>query len=282
MIAPEASPTKATSGETATPRVMSSWPLVAAVALAFAGAAETAWLTLTWLQRGHVPCVASARLDCEALFMATGTAPLGIPLMVWGHAAYALAMLLALAALLLEPPGARRARAGFATVATGMAGTSVFLLLRMLSLGAVCPWCVLSAALSLSLGALAMFDVARGGSWRHPALGVLLAGAMVTLALTTGARTTPPPAGDARRLVALARHLKSSGARFYGVWWCTACREQKDLFGAAAAALPYVECSRDSAPAGVQDFPTWDIAGRRLVGVLPVDTLAARSGFGSR
>lgn len=280
---PEAAPTNATGGAPATRRVVFSRRLVAAAALAFAGAIETAWLTLTWLQHGHVPCVASARLDCEALFMATGTAPLDVPLMVWGHAAYALATLLALAALMLEPPAATRSRAGFATLATGMAGTSVFLLLRMLSLGALCPWCVLSAALSLSLGGLAMVDVARGGAgWRYPALGVLLAGAMVTLALTTGARATPPSVGDARRLAALARHLNSSGAHFYGVWWCTACREQKDLFGAAAAELPYVECSRDSAPADVGKYPTWEIAGVRFIGVQPVDTLAARSGFGGR
>ena len=278
---PEASPTNATDGEPGLSRVVHSRRLVAAATLAFAGAVETAWLTLAWLQHGHVPCVASARLNCEALFMAAGTAPLGLPLIVWGHAAYALATLLALAALMLEPPAAARARAGFVVLATGMAGTSVFLLLRMRSLGALCPWCLLSAALSLSLGGLALHEVARGGvGWRHPALGVLLAGTMVTLALATGARGTPPPVRDARRLVALARHLRSSGARFYGVWWCTACREQKDLFGAAAAGLPYVECSRDAAPAGIEKYPTWDIAGRRLVGVQPLDTLAARSGFG--
>lgn len=280
---PEASPTNATGGELATRRVVFSRRLVVAAVLAFAGAVETAWLTITWLQHGHVPCVVSARLDCAALFMATGTAPLGLPLTVWGHAAYAVAMALALAALMLEPPAAARARAGFATLAIGMAGTSVFLMLRMLSLGALCPWCMLSAALSLSLGGLAILDVARGGAgWRYPACGVLLAGAMVTLALTTGARAAPPAAGDVQRLAALARHLSSSGARFYGVWWCTACREQKDLFGAAAPTLPYVECSRDSAPADVGEFPTWDIAGNRLIGVQPVETLAVRSGFSSR
>jgi len=86
------------------------------------------------------------------------------------------------------------------------------------------------------------------------------------------------PAGDTRRLEAIARHLSASGARFYGLWWCTVCREQKELFGAAAADLPYVECSRSS-PEGVDKFPTWEISGRRIVGAISPDSLAVLSHF---
>src|SRR5260221_12181148 len=95
---------------------------LAAAIVAFAGALETAWLTLTWLAHGHVPCTASARLDCEALFLAAGTAPLGLPLPVWGHAAYAIATLAAPAAALFDPPASARARSVFGALAPGMAG----------------------------------------------------------------------------------------------------------------------------------------------------------------
>ena len=258
-----------------------------AAGVALAGAAETAWLAINWLTHGHVPCAAQSRLDCETLFLASGTLPLGLPLAVWGHAAYAGATLLVLAALWLEGAWAGRARAAFHGLAVGMALFSVFLVARMLALGALCPWCLLSAALSLTLGVIAVLDIARGSGRPGPvhstaapaAAGVALAAVMVALTLATGGRTPTAPAGDPRELAAIAQHLKASGARFYGVWWCEGCREQKELFGAAALDLPYVESSRGGAPAGVDQFPTWVINGRRVTGVLSPDSLARLSGY---
>ena len=255
---------------------MRRWLLAAGVALA--GAIETAWLSITWLEHGHPPCAASSRLDCAALFLASGSMPLGLPLAVWGHAGYASATLLAVAAAWLEGVWAARARAAFHAIAIGMALFSLYLVARMLALGALCPWCALSAALSLALGAIAAAGIARGGRLAHAAAGAVLAGAMVALTLATGGHRPVPPAGDPRTLEAIARHLSASGARFYGVWWCGACREQKELFGAAALDLPYVDCSRRS-PEGVDEYPTWEIAGRRTVGVLSPDSLARLSGF---
>jgi len=159
-----------------------------------------------------------------------------------------------------------------------MALFSLFLVARMVALTAFCPWCALSAALSLALGAIAAADIAKRGRMAHAAAGAGLAAAMVALALTTGGHKPLPPAGDPQRLEAIARHLTASGARFYGVWWCEGCREQKELFGVAALDLPYVECSRGS-PAGVTEYPTWEIAGRRITGVLSPDSLATLSGF---
>jgi hypothetical protein len=139
---------------------------------------------------------------------------------------------------------------------------------------------VLSAALSLGLALVAGLDLARGAAPRWAAaLGLLLAAGMVALTLAGGERRATAASGDPVRLAGLARHLAATGARFYGVWWCEGCRDQKDMFGAAAAALPYVECSGGRGPTGVREYPTWDIAGHRLTGVQPVDTLAARSGF---
>jgi hypothetical protein len=64
--------------------------------------------------------------------------------------------------------------------------------------------------------------------------------------------------------------------------------EQKDLFEASAHRLPYVECSPNGRNApqasvcrtkNIKSYPTWDIGGRRLTGILEPDRLAAISGY---
>ena len=89
----------------------------------------------------------------------------------------------------------------------------------------------------------------------------------------------------------LAERLKQTGAIMYGAYWCPHCQEQKEMFGAAAARLPYVECSPNgpnapAAPAcvaaGVQSFPTWVFVNDRHSGTLPIDELAQRAGYPPR
>ena len=64
--------------------------------------------------------------------------------------------------------------------------------------------------------------------------------------------------------------------------------EQKDLFGASADRLPYVECSpqgRGGPKASVcikekiNSYPTWFIKGKRYQGVLKPDRLATLAGY---
>src|SRR5262249_35149947 len=179
----------------------------------------------------------------------------------------------------VEGAWAARARGLFRALAIAMALFSLFLVARMFALGALCPWCLLSAALSFALGAIAVLDGASACRLPHSSLaGAGLAGAMVALTILAGAHEPIAPRGAQRGLAALARHLAASGARFYGVWWCDGCREQKEMFGAAALELPYVECST-GAPAGVTEYPTWEIGGRSVTGVLEPDSLAALSDF---
>lgn len=110
-------------------------------------------------------------------------------------------------------------------------------------------------------------------SWRGATAALVLLG-MAGVAEAAAARM---PTADRVYVHRLARHLRASGARLHGVWWCVTCREQKELFGDAATLLPYVEGNGgDSMLTG---FPTWVIAGRRIEGALPLDSLAARSGF---
>lgn len=88
-------------------------------------------------------------------------------------------------------------------------------------------------------------------------------------------------------LLPLAQCLKEKGATFYGAFWCPHCQATKSMFGSAASALPYVECStpdgKDQLPVckekNITNYPTWIFAdGTRLTGELTAAQLAAASG----
>jgi hypothetical protein len=120
-----------------------------------------------------------------------------------------------------------------------------------------------------------------------------LLGVVAIARAQTGERVAPQVAQARAALAssssqqqALANHLKTRGAVFYGAWWCPACTQQKALFGKEAGArLPYVECTDASrsarcSTAGIRAFPTWDMPSKpRLVGVQSVEELARWSGF---
>ncbi len=87
---------------------------------------------------------------------------------------------------------------------------------------------------------------------------------------------------------ALAACLTEKGAKMYGAYWCGHCADQKKMFGAAFAKVPYVECSVEGQPqeqtqackdAGVSSYPTWVFAdGSHLTGAIPLKELAAKTG----
>jgi thiol-disulfide isomerase/thioredoxin len=81
--------------------------------------------------------------------------------------------------------------------------------------------------------------------------------------------------------------LQEKGAKFYGAFWCPHCQEQKKLFGDAATALPYVECSTPDKQnqtqacidAEIKSYPTWKFADTTTVnGVMQLETLAEKTG----
>ena len=85
--------------------------------------------------------------------------------------------------------------------------------------------------------------------------------------------------------VPLAQCLKDKGVVFYGAFWCPHCKKQKEEFGGAVAALPYVECStpdgNDQTPIckakGVKSYPTWRFPdGSELTGEQTLATLAEK------
>lgn len=87
------------------------------------------------------------------------------------------------------------------------------------------------------------------------------------------------------KLDGFAQCLKASGAEFYGAFWCSHCKEQKDEFGTSAQYLPYVECSNaDNSQTQtcidkkIESYPTWIFAdGTKQTGKLPLETLAEKT-----
>jgi hypothetical protein len=89
------------------------------------------------------------------------------------------------------------------------------------------------------------------------------------------------------RLDAFAQCLAQKQVKMYGLYWCTHCADQKEMFGSSFQYVPYIECgikgARGEQPscleAGVKNFPTWEFTnGERKEGALPLLVLSEKSG----
>ncbi len=93
--------------------------------------------------------------------------------------------------------------------------------------------------------------------------------------------------GSEQSRMALAEHLTASGAKLYSTFWCPYCRKQEQMFGAAMAKLPSVECDPEGKnsqtalcrQAGVSGFPSWEVKGKLYPGLRSPDELAHLSGY---
>jgi glutaredoxin len=192
---------------------------------------------------------------------------------------------------------------GLLLLSTGMAVFSAVLVgVMLVGIRDCCPFCILSALLSLSLLVLSLI----GGDWQDGgqvifrgvivALIVGLAGlgwaAAVNQPRSELGRGVPPPVTTAStpQAIALAEHLTSTGAAMYTAYWCPHCHEQKELFGKEATAkLRIVECAPDGRNSQkslcdskkIEGFPSWEINGKIDSGVKPLARLAELSGFRS-
>lgn len=210
---------------------------------------------------------------------------LGVPVAAWGAVFYA--GLVALAAT-AGRPGRR------VTLLLGSsAGLAISLYLTVVTwreLGVFCFYCQASLLLLALLAGRSVWQT-RGPAapWLLALATLLSVGAVAGLHLVHGATPAlaqragdPDPAG-------LAAHLTATGARFYGASWCPHCQQQKALFGDAAEALPYVECSPHGGPgtpqataclaAEITSYPTWIIGRRRHTRVLSATELARLSAY---
>jgi len=87
------------------------------------------------------------------------------------------------------------------------------------------------------------------------------------------------------KLDGFAQCLKTSGAEFYGAFWCPHCQAQKALFGSSKQYLPYVECSNPDnsqtkacADKKIESYPTWIFKdGSQIAGEVPLADLASKT-----
>jgi len=88
--------------------------------------------------------------------------------------------------------------------------------------------------------------------------------------------------------IELAKYLKENGIVKYSAYWCPNCLNQSELFGKQAyRELKVVECARDGINSQTQlcidkkikGFPTWEINGNLILGVLSLKELSKLTGF---
>jgi len=88
--------------------------------------------------------------------------------------------------------------------------------------------------------------------------------------------------------IELAKYLNNNGVVKYSAYWCPNCLKQSELFGKQAyRELNVVECAREGINSQTQlcidkkikGFPTWEINGKLILGVLSLKELSKLSGF---
>ncbi|QPN62183.1 vitamin K epoxide reductase family protein [Synechococcus sp. CBW1004] len=281
------------------------WLRVAMAVLATVGVIDTATITLErWGLLGELSCPGGAH-GCQKVLASPWGTVLGQPLSLYGLLAYGAVLILALLPLVLR--GENRARIGplswwgLLLLSTGMTVFSLVLMgVMVFKIQAFCPFCVLSACLSLVLFVLSLV----GGEWPDRgqlifrvvllALLVLLAGLGWSTAVgrpeSSLGKGVPIPvtSPSTPATIALAEHLSRTGARMYSAYWCPHCHDQKELFGKEAAAkLTVIECAPDGRDSqaelcstkNIQGYPSWEINGKLDSGVKPLARLAEMSGF---
>lgn len=260
-----------------------AWPRWTIAALAVLGIAVTSYITYTKLTAGQTAfCTQGA--GCDLVLQSVYANLFGVPLSVFGLGLY---VLIALVTVLPGIDGWRWP-ALFALALGGVTFTAYLVYLLVFEIAAFCLYCSISAAAITGIFALTLF----GHRWEKPDNLVLAGLGIVLVAMGTSYGTflvQSANAGPVPYSEALAKYLRSNGAKFYGASWCPHCKEQKELFGEEALRfVPYVECSpngRGAAPAkvcldaGIEVFPTWDIGGKRYTGTLPLPQLANYAGF---
>jgi uncharacterized membrane protein/glutaredoxin len=268
----------------ATPPSGPNWPILG---LSLAGIALTGYLL--WADSsGSALQGCSIDSACDVVLSSRWATLLGMPTATWGLLAY-----LTLAGTAFFLRGARQWKVSWTLAFVGLLYSVYLTTISVTLLGATCPYCLTSLALMTALFVVATIQRPVGmagfawGRWlgRAAAAGVVAIG---LLPLNYVGVLGQPPAVENPYAKALAIHLSQRGAKMYGASWCPHCIEQKDLFGTAAKRLPYVECSPGGTgsaqaqvcrAAGITNYPTWIIDGKRIQEVITLPRLAELTGF---
>lgn len=251
--------------------------------IASVGVVETMYLTATKLTGAEALCTEGGSCS-DVLNGPYSTLPgTEIPLSVLGLIAYTSVAVLSLGPVLRPIADEDSNRVLLTSATTAMGVFSVFLMTLLFgALHQSCPYCVLSAILSISLAKLTWLggvlpketgkdgwstSVGAGLASFVAAVALFLSGNDLTAVNPAGTLVTPQPTllasssttpsstgqspppittTSTPRAMALADDLSDLDAHFYGAFWCSHCFDQKQALGREAMAkIPYVECSKD-------------------------------------
>ena len=273
--------------------------------LATIGVIDTASITLNrWGVIGNLSCPGGAE-GCDKVLNSPWGTVFGQPLSLFGFLAYGAVLVMAVLPLLLKGEARTSVNGlswwGLFLFSAGMAIFSLVLVgVMAFQIKAFCTFCLMSAAISLTLFVLSLI----GGEWEDTGAllfrGVLtvLAVGLIGLGWATSLNRPESATGTGMAItvttastpatIALADHLTATGAVMYSAYWCPHCHDQKQLFGKEASAkLKIIECAPDGqnnqaalcASKNIQGFPTWEIKGQLDSGQKTLAQLAALSGY---
>ena len=254
--------------------------------IASIGALETAYLAFNKLA-GTTPELCGTDGDCSSVLTGPYSVVPGteIPISAIGFLAYTTVILLSFGPVLQNQTDDDDNRILLTALTSTMAVFSVFLMTLLFGvLKQSCPFCILSAVLSISLAKLSwlggalpekrskdgVFASVAGGLTAFVAATVLFvnndlpsnfnyAGELLDASTSSSSTASllasgqqrgqaPPPISttSSSRALELAQELQQQDTRFFGAFWCSHCFDQKEALGKEAMAkIPYIECSRD-------------------------------------
>ncbi|AFY74343.1 putative membrane protein [Synechococcus sp. PCC 7502] len=276
------------------------WAGLIILILALFGASLTSYLTVTHFF-GAAPalCTANAGEGCDLVLNSEYAKIFGIPLTIFGALGYLTIAGLAAIPLVIKPENLKEKQKLkqqtslllfiVSTATVVFSGYLMYLL--AFEIKTACIYCITSALTVTSIWLLNLFSREWEDSGQLIFTG-LIVGAIVLVG-TLGIYSSQNKQAFIPQTYAgrLAQHLTTAGSKMYGAFWCPHCREQKELFGEAVKAVPYVECATNQANPRVQSaecrskqiesYPTWEIGGKLYPGVKQLDELAKLSNYQS-
>jgi uncharacterized membrane protein len=261
-----------------------NWPMLV---LAVIGMGLSGYLTYAaWAAKQLAGCVEGSA--CDVVLSSQWATLFGMPTSFWGFLTYLL-----LAAIAWNRRTAAQWKAAWFVSLFGVLYSLYLTAVSFYVLDAACPYCLTSLVLMAAIFALACFQrPARmtgfhWGPWLAKSAGTALV-VIIALHLHYAGYWGKTAAAEDPWIRGLAAHLTRIDAKFYGASWCPHCKQQKDMFGASADRLPYIECSPGGPRAPVaqtckesriESYPTWIINGQRYDGTQTLQALAQYSNY---